>query len=273
MSTRGLVVSPPLEISGSIYKLRSSDLDPQELRSNLLFWDVLDFPTNNIVHLELSSDAQFLEEAGILQRSKINVSQPGDLAQLTLAAHIEAFQTLDKAEPGKWSLATGERSISFPNDLLLQKRGALVSLHNAVPVPDKDVPLPDLLEFKRKRRDELLATRHHLEEIYQKIVSAGDGPLALQSQIEQLQLALKDQLNISREAPFSFRLSNMNASLNLLPVAVAAVTAHIFGLPMLPTIISSLPASLSLNMGVALKNRKPSSTPYKYVTSYHKELF
>ena len=39
----GLVVSPPIEIQGISLLIKSSNLDPQELRSSILLWDSLPF--------------------------------------------------------------------------------------------------------------------------------------------------------------------------------------------------------------------------------------
>jgi hypothetical protein len=85
-------------------------------------------------------------------------------------------------------------------------RGVLVSLHRALPVPDKDVPLQDILEFRTKRSDELIALRRHLEEIYGRIVSAGDSDLALKTELERLQQAINDYTKVFHERRFKFRM-------------------------------------------------------------------
>lgn len=272
---RGLVISPPIELSarGKIF-IKSSELDLQELRANLLFWDKLDFPEQEFVKFGLSQDSEFLLDAGVLQRTPVSVSNCGwDYAEILRSAHLEGFRSLEKNEPGVWSLAVGERSLSFSEPVLDVGRGALVSLHNAIPVPDKDVPLADLLEFRVKRRSELLALRHHLERIYQHVISAGDGALSLKTEVEALQGAISDHIKTAREAKFKLRLSDLSANINLLPVGIAAFTAYATELPMLPALTAGLVASLSIDLGAALKGRSAVSTPYRYVSSYHKELF
>lgn len=64
---RRLVISFPVEISGTTLYIKSSALDPQELRFALLFWDQLDFPTNNLVAVELDEHAKFLAARASLQ--------------------------------------------------------------------------------------------------------------------------------------------------------------------------------------------------------------
>ncbi|UOK72496.1 DUF6236 family protein [Ancylobacter polymorphus] len=270
---RGLVVSPPIESSGNRLLMKSGALDPQELRSNLLFWDRLDFPEQNIIHIGLDNDAQFLEEAGVLQRSKVLFSGSGDMAEIYRNLHVEAFRRLDQEKPGRWSLATGERSISFGDHALQQGRGALVRLYGAIPVPDKDVPLADILEFRLRRSDELLALRTHLESVYQRVISAGDGELAWNTEVEALQRAIQDHIKTSRETSFRLRLADISASLNLLPIGASAITAYSTGLPMVPSLVAGAMLGISLDVGAALKRHRASPTPFQYVTSYHQEVF
>src|SRR5436305_3766783 len=111
-SVRGLVISVPLVISGRSLHLKINQLDPQELRFSLLFWDKLDYPMNNGIMLAAGPDAQFLEQAGILTRTMVPMA-PGDMAEGFRQCHLRAFEALDRKEPGCWSIATGERSISF----------------------------------------------------------------------------------------------------------------------------------------------------------------
>jgi Family of unknown function (DUF6236) len=99
-------------------------------------------------------------------------------------------------------------------------------------VPDKDVPLEDVLAFRTKRHDELVTLRHHLEEVYQSIISAGEGELALSTQTEKLQLAILDHLKVSREFGFKFRLVDFDANLNLPAGANVGVGSYMAGLPL-----------------------------------------
>src|SRR5215207_1376882 len=135
---RGLVISCPLDISPHGLMVKQSLLDPQELRFSLLFWDRLDYPANNIFRFPLGPDGEFLQSSGVLQRTRINLDSfsgnPGDAIR---TVHVGAYRTLEKSEPGVWSLATGPRSVSFLERDLEEKRGALVRLYHAIPVPDK----------------------------------------------------------------------------------------------------------------------------------------
>jgi hypothetical protein len=272
-SVRGLVVSPSIEISGGAIHIKSADLDPQEVRSNLLFWDKLDFPDQNMIHFGLSKDSEFLLKSGILQRTHVTLTGTWDGAAALRSAHLAAFAFLDKSEPGLWSLATGAHSMSFHDGDLDVGRGALVRLYNAIPIPDKSVPLADILEFRSKRKDEMTAFRIHLEAVYQRVINAGDGPLAWNTEIDALQRSISDHIKVSYESKLRLCLADISAELNLVTIGMTMLSARAVGLPLVPSIATGLAAGISLNIGSALKRRKAVATPFRYVTSYHQKLF
>lgn len=273
---RGLVVSVPIEITdtGGLY-VRSSSLDPQELRSNLLFWDKLDFPKSRLINFADTSDTKFLAESGILQRSMSPILsfRGGQVGQAMHDSQLEVFRELEKKEPGSWSLAVGEKSVGFPDDDLKAGRGALVKLYGAVPVPDKEVPLQEILEFKQKRAAELQALRYHIEAVYQRVISAGDGALAWESEIDQLRFAIADHIKTSRESPFKMRLFDLSAELNLVAIGSSLLASRAMHLPIPESAGWALLAGISVNIAAGLNKKKPSATPFKYVSSYHEQLF
>ena len=271
--TRGLVVSAPIEISSGRLLVKSSDLDPQELRFSLLFWDLLDCPDNNVVSLHPGQDAEFLASAGILQRTRVQIGISGAMEELFRTAHIGAFRMLDAAEPGVWSVATGDRSISFLDSELKTGRGALVQLHRAIPVPDKDVHLQDVLSFREKRRDELLALRHHLERIYSRVTNSGDQQLSVRSECEALDQAVSNYVKSTKGLGLSMRLASLEASLNLAGPTVSSLVAYHKGLSVTDAALVGLGAAITIKAGAGLLRSKSVETPFRYVSSYHNELF
>jgi Family of unknown function (DUF6236) len=269
---RGIVVSQPTRFLANGHVSFGGDLDRQELRTYLLFWDSLDYPDNNVINVEASPDVEFLRKAGVLQRTRVTF-EVGDTSSLW-RARLATFRMLDEREPGQWSLASGPRSISFEATDLEQDRGVLVKLVRAVPVPDRDVPLNDILEFRTKRRDELLALRHHLEDVYQKIIAAGDGALALNTEIERLRSAIADHLKAGKEWPLTFRLADLRGDLNVVPGVLAALRAFEAGFGPLGILAAGVGAAiLEVKAGPSLRRRAPSATPFEYISSYHDVLF
>lgn len=273
-SVRGLVVSPPITVSANGFRLEQARLDPQELRFALLFWDKLDFPENNLIGIGLDPDAEFLVHAGVLKRTRV-VLYGSWGADCYRHAHVQAFTQLDEAEPGVWSLATGERSISFVDHDLEAGRGALVNLHRALPVPDKDVHLQDVLDFKQKRHPELAALRHHLEGIYVSVGNAVDGDLAFNSEYEALDRAIADYIKSTRGLGLKWRLAGMEASLNLAGAIAGGYAAYKGGLSATEIALGAGAGALAVKVGGLglARTRGSATTPFRYVSSYYRDLF
>lgn len=274
MSTeRGLVVSCPVKITETSLAFGKTALDPQELRFSLLFWDKLNFPEINMIRIGLDRDSQFLADEGILSRASMHALVMSDPAGLYASMHVNAYLQLDKAEPGVWSLGVGENSISFPDAHLDVGRGVLVGLFRAIPIPDREVPIQDVLEFRLKHQDELLALRYHLESIYQRIISAGDGELALTSEIENFDKAVADHIKTSKESKLPFRGMSLDASLNIPAAVLAGFSGYAATLSLSASLLAGAAAGFGVNISAALKGKKPSATPYSYVSSFHEKLF
>lgn len=270
---RGLVISPPTRVSGEAISIVDTNLDPQDLRASLLFWDKLDCPTNNFMYIDPGPEAAFLMEAGILQRTHTALTPYGSAASYLRAAHVGVFRQLDKEQPGTWSVSRGVNSITFTGEELEVERGVLVQLVGAVPVPDKEVPLEDILNFRARRRDELVALRFHLERIYQQVIAAQDGALALNTEIGALQTAISDHIRVSQEARFRLRIMDLSASLNLVPVGIWGLAAVTLELPIISSLLGGVAAGLAVNISAGLKGRQAQATPFQYVTSYRHDLF
>lgn len=269
---RGLVISNPIEIVGQ--KLSAKGIDLQELRFALLFWDQLDFPANSFIRMPGGPDVDFLEAAGILKRTDVRVVGSGDLAQMYLAAHLHAFRSLDRKQPGMWSLGSGINSVSFPDQELEDKRGILVRLHQAVPVPDKEVPLNEILEFKAKHQDELAAFRYHLDGIYQRILAAGDGELALFAEVASLERSISDYIKAAKRFSLPFVNVSFDANLNVWSGLIAGGFTYKAGFDIVSSLLAGATASaLSIGPTFSLKGRGANATPFRYVSSFHKRVF
>jgi hypothetical protein len=274
---RGLVVSPPIEITGSSLFVRTSNLDPQELRFALLFWDRLVWPSSRALHFSSGPDEQFLERASILTRPEYTFW--GDGAQATANGQIQAFLDLDHREPGQWSLAQGDNSLLIKDRVLESGKGIAIELHRAIPVPDKDVPLDDILEFKRKRNDELQLLRSELDTLVAAVDRASDITAELKKHIATVDAACTDALRVGKEWRFPVRLANLKISLDLRPfpsIAAGLVgweAGKIFGLPTATALLFSAGASLKLGGDFGLRSIRPRQGPYRYVYQFHSELF
>jgi hypothetical protein len=273
---RGLIVSPPMTIDDGRLFVRSSQLDPQEVRFALLFWDKLVWPSSRTIYLGSGPDEQFLEGAGILTRPQYTVW--GDVAQGMSQSYVEAFIDFDKREPGVWSLAQGE------NSLLIKRRiiggdGGLVELYRAIPVPDKDVPLNEILEFKEKRNDELQLLRAEIDGFLAALNAADDKDAALAKRIAQIDAACANALKAGKEWRFPVRLSNLKASFELRPFNTIAAglvgwqAGVLYGMPLASALLAGAGASFKISADLGTPSIRPRQGPYRYVYQFHREVF
>jgi hypothetical protein len=275
---RGLVVCPPIEIKGSSLFAKSSNLDPQELRFALLFWDRLVWPSSRAIHFASGPDETFLESAGILTRPEYTFY--GDAAQGIAKGQIQAYQDLEHTEPGVWALAQGENSFLFNEGLVEEGKGALVELHRAIPIPRHDVPLAEILEFRERRREELFLLRHQLESFVSDIEGSADKTFALQKSIAELDQACSNLLAVGKEWQFPVYISNIKASFSLTPekflLAVAGgwKMGEPYGLTAASAVaaVSGAVSTLDIKGDYGLRSTRRPRSPYRYAYQMYEEL-
>jgi hypothetical protein len=161
--------------------------------------------------------------------------------------HVQAFMDLDAREPGLWSLAQGENSLLLRDQILEPDAGAFLELTRAIPVPDKDVPLNEVLEFKQRRVDELRRLRTELDTFITAVNQAEDKEAELQTHIATVDAACADVLRVSGEWHFPVRLTNFKASVELHPIVTAMAGVAAYGLGK----ASGLTASASILAGIS----------------------
>lgn len=272
----GLVVSNPVSISGTEIEINGGAIHPQELRHALLFWDELAWPSNNLIYIAGGADEQFLEQSGILFRPRIEFQGVFDGATAYREGHLKCFLQLNQQQPGKWTLAQGEDSFLIKEGVLETGRGYLANLYRAVPVPDKDVPLQDILEFREKRSDELFAIRNEIGNLYDEVRNSIDLDFSLQQCINRIDKACTDLIKVKKERKLPFRLSDVQLNFNL-PIGkclLGFIVGQQINMPLTGAIIGlATETSISFNISCGFKGLEPTSTPYRYVSSYHREVF
>src|SRR4051812_32632172 len=270
MLERGIVVSPPVSVEGNALHARSSNIDPQELRFALMFWDKLVWPSSRALHFGSGPDEEFLEEAGVLRRPEYTVD--GDVAQGFVKGQVLAFRDLDRQEPGCWALAQGENSLLVRDGIAQSEGGLAVTLHRAVPIPSSNVPLADVLEVRQKRRDELLALRARMDELAADVEKAGGSPDSIAKTASEVEEACSALLQVSREWRFPVHLSNVKAtfSFNAVKFWGGAVGGYTFGKEFglvsaaAAAALSSASTLVELKGDIGLRSMKRPLSPFRY---------
>ena len=192
MNKRGIVLSPPFELLPTGGIRLGGGIEPLDIRKYLLYWDEIDYATNNLIHIEGGNDIKFLEECKVLKRSRINFygTYTTSEGRIFIEAQQAAFEANEKNEPGCWSLAQLSTSPYYVNS---QSKECLeFELFKCLPVPQHDVPLNDILEFKEKRKDEILELRGYLDELYQSVINSSDPSKALSAAINKIEISLNN---------------------------------------------------------------------------------
>lgn len=278
---RGLIISPPIELSKDELFVKNSGLDVQDLRISLLYWDRLLNPQNQPIGFGPSPDEEFLISSGILSRPTYKTSSEST-GEIVLEAQTNALLDMQNKEPGVWSLNHSENSIIVKGNLPTSDKGVTIQLLNALPIPSAEVPLAEILEFKQKRRSELLAFRLHFEGMASVIEQSPDSEEALRLAIKEIDKSCSDLVRTTREWQFPVKLSNVSASFNLdlgkaFTSAVDAwKSADLLSLGLTEKAIISGSVAVSsqfkISRDISLQPFRKTASPYRYIYSAQKYL-
>lgn len=273
---RGLVMRPSLRVlDGTVAD--EGQISPSDLRFAALFFDRIAVPTSNAFDTVIGRDADYLLKLGIVSRPQVRLSGNWEALDAYKSGFRAIFKELIVTGEGRWSLSRQPFMASlFEQEQLVPSLDFDVAA--VIPVPSNEVPLDDVLEFKRLRINELRAFQGRLEEACQAIQAAPDKPLAEREQIDALNGAIKDHIKAYREWARPFRLTGISAKIGLSSFTGAVASYRLASSYDLPEEIGALVgvlggAASSISVGVGWAGFRNTKTPYEYVTSYHSEVF
>jgi len=279
---RGLIISNPIHISDDLVSLNGK-LDPSELRFSLLYWDKLVHPRSNCISFGgTEDDEQYLISAGILTQPTY-LYTGGVMEEIIFNTYMTAFSDLENREPGVWSLSQGEKSLFINNSAanLIDESGISLELIRAIPVPAADVPLNEILEFKEKRKDELMMFRAHIDQLVLEIQKSPVRSDAFNRIAKEVDAACADLLKVGHEWQWPVHFSNFKATFNLdLDKFLNAAKAgwellEPYG-PLAQTsaaAVSGLVSTINVKPDISLRSIKAPRGPFRYAQLAHKELF
>ena len=290
-SIRGLVISTPITIDQNGIQIKGG-LHPQELRFALLYWDQLVWPMSKFLSFAGGVDAEYLTSCGVLRIPEYpyrvtNREPPVDvhtqMVDAVIRTQLQAFTDLETANPGRWALAQGENSFLIEGGIATGNSGVMVELHRAIPIPQDDVPLAEILEFKRRRRDELLAFRLNLQELAAQIDRSPDRGDAFHRTLANLDETCADLMQVGREWQFPVYVSDMKATFSIdlgkfIPAAligtlVAGSTNETFGLVAASAVAAlNSVAKMEIKGDIGFRSPRLPQHPFRYAYLAHQEL-
>ena len=280
--SRGLIISTPIQIDTTNYSFSAEGgLDPSELRFSLLYWDKLVHPQSNFFRFDGGDDAKFLVSAGLLTQPPY-MFRGGDPISILFNTYMAAFSDLENKEPGVWSLLEGEKSLFINNSAtnLINDSGMSLELIRAIPVPAADVPLNEILEFKEKRKDELMIFREHIDQLVYEIQNSPARTETFNRIAKEVDAACADLLKVGHEWQVPFHLSDFKATFNfdsvkfLGAVGGAWKLGEQYGLTAATSAaaVAGLISTINVKSDVSLRSIKKPRSPYRYALLAHKEL-
>ncbi|QDK98709.1 hypothetical protein FM020_12750 [Acinetobacter tandoii] len=202
---RGIIIPPALikcdVEKNSVFIERSYNI--QELQYFSLYWDRIAIPEQRAIKLGIPFEQDYIE-AGILEF----VSSPfnsGEMAHILQKSHTYTANTKLQDSENDWTLVNmlGSKDndpIQYKNKDVLK-----VELKKLLPIPRLNIAIHDLLDFKTRRKDELIALHESLDEIYEKILNSEDQDLRRKKEFYNLKIAIH---NLDKTLLERFRLTS-----------------------------------------------------------------
>jgi hypothetical protein len=259
---RGVIASASvITISGDTAHF-GNPLSAEQVRYYTLYWDRIVIPANNFVY-QIIPDEDILIDTGVIERPTI---EPGtcyggaQIGQASLEAQAQVARRLIQNDRNTdWVLH------QFGNDLIVpiseqEERNSLrFELISQLPVPNKDVPIVEIFEFKTRRRDELDNLHAHLDQLYLDILRSPDkelatykAKLALEKSVQDLNTVASERWNVTTKYDFSAQI-NLDGSRILNGVATGMILDLFSGGVTLPmsTIACGAGSVLKISAGVS----------------------
>jgi Family of unknown function (DUF6236) len=284
LGLRGVVLLPAWRNSDELQFVRRED-DFTLLRKALLYWDVICWPQVQTMDMSrsyaetlnrmtgadapLEAELDFLRAEGCLidfhvplfsiQAAMAGVSPPPLTATDAMKLHVDAYLNLELREPGVWSLTQSTDEFGVPASVAPVSDGALGILTNLLPAPIRGVSYEAIIEFRRRRRAELLALRSGLDELALEIVRS-DSSVAYGAGLRRLEAAVLDCWKVCAADKLRCRQATLTLALALAGGAItgvsnAATILPLLGLDHLSPIIAGVIGGGVGTMGASLIKR------------------
>ncbi len=152
-----------------------------------------------------------------------------------------------------------------------------IELENFLPVPHSEVPVEKIIQFKRKRWDELLRFRHTLDKLYLSIIGSNDVSATKEYAMDEVVQSLNDLNKVMSESKLRRIFSTIRVELTINDVVLGAVIGNaigsMWGWPLVGATIGALTPALKVALDSSLLRPKHQilSEFKDYAYLYHAE--
>lgn len=263
----------------------SGNISQADLNYYILYWDKIVMPTNNIIHQAIPHE-EHLIKSGILERPIVRFNswtskiENGSYDPFVISQGIVANQLLSQKGDIDWTIHQIGDEVVVAKDFQKDFQSLKVELLNCLPVPIETLNPDVLLEFKRKRKDELEKLHQSIDELYLEILNSPDIDLQQKitksefvKAIQNLEKTTKENFLKTSKYDFSTEI-NINVK-DIVTSASAGLLidfyTHGVNLP-ITSILSGLASMVSIkaNKTISLENSK-GKLKLSYIANASKE--
>jgi len=213
---RGIIIpAGTFEPVGEGYNL--APMSKELIQYYLMYWDNIVIPDNNLISLAIP-DQEDLISYGAISRPKFlfNGGFRGDMVfEAVMQSHSQLAKNYVKDTDIDWVISQIGNNGVYSEELSEKRNILRVDLANMLPVPDENVHIADILEFKERRSDELSHLHSSLDALYEKILDSPDQDLATTKEFSKLKEIMGD---VSKSGQELFEVSkklDLSAELNI----------------------------------------------------------
>lgn len=214
--SRGIVIGQRISTDGG-FSMHGS-VETSDIVRWLLYWDKITYAGVGLDGASISGnhpdEIDYLESLDVFNTEivdlktlgPIRVPQPEPGAKIfgiagnqypivSAAVRVKLCEVLSERTGNIWTLGqSGGETLSLPS--FDQSKELLdIQLNNCLPVPVRDTPFEDILNFKESHSAELERLRYALDILREKVLSSSDERRALDLAMKEISIALEDMHN------------------------------------------------------------------------------
>ncbi|HZL16489.1 MAG TPA: DUF6236 family protein [Polyangia bacterium] len=238
------------------------------LRRLVTYWDRIDAPLVSVLPIEYGAEWDELVREGIASRTPVpdHFLRGVIFGDTILQSEGVVYQQRRQLEPGAWAVAKTSGGSGVWPEPFPDTEALAFDLTECLPVPSVQVPIAAILDFKRRRQDELHAFRVHMDGLREAVLKAGDQATQMRSVMDHIDKAIADLCKSMSE---SFTVSIIRSVRSLVAIGSGAALGAI-ALPTHKVVGAGLGAGATLGISHQ-KTKKPAGAPdgepFAYVQS------
>ena len=217
---RGIIATAAqinLQSNGFSIDSKNGGLSENDIKYFLLYWDKIIIPSNNFVYVEIPYEKD-LVESNIIERPKISFQgsfSGSEIGKAMLYGESKIVEEKINDKKVDWTIHQFNNQLILPDNKIIKKRIFKFELMNMLPVPNDNVPIYDIIDFKERRKDEFLALHKTLDDLYFEILKSPDSNLMQLQTIKTLKKIINDIEKVQKEKFKLFTKYDFTAEINI----------------------------------------------------------